>query len=195
MRGKISEECLTPNKSKTYLLPLTISKLNLKYIDHLENTFLFVRGIDEEPIIALLYEYTDEIEYDIEGDDGFIYYVESLKESRYFIKEFELGDYSLFVFKLPEELNYAYGCLIEGKYSWLTPEQKKIIIMFLNRYYPGEKVTVARIIGILNRSKTIKQAYEKELGVKLPADMELSSRISIEAETIDPDSVLIGATS
>lgn len=190
MNGKICEEYLNPNKSKTYLLPLMVKELSLKYIENINNTFLFVEGINLEPIIAVLYKYTDKVEFTIESNDGFMYYAEVLQQSEYFIKGFELGDYSLFIFKLPEKLNYAYGCLLEGKYSWITPEDKHIIVAYLNKYYPLEKQVITRIIGILNRSDIIRKQYEETLGISMPKDLELSSKLSKEKETIDPDLVI-----
>lgn len=192
MSGKISAECFIPNKSKTYLLPILARELSLKYLEQIENTFLFVKGITEEPILGILYKYTDKIEYTIEGEDGFIYYARLLKESKYFVKEYELGDYSLFVFKLPDTINYAYGCLLEGKYSWITPKDKKSIISFLTRYYPQEKSIITKVIGILNRSDILRENYEKELNIPIPKDAELSSKIDVESETIDPSHVLRG---
>jgi len=186
MSSEICEEYLKPNKSKTYLLPLFVDVLNLKYLEYIENTFLQVDGITEEPIFSILYRYSDKIEYHVEGDGGFMYYAEAVKKSEYFLKSFELGDYSLFVFKLPEQLNYAYGCLVEGKYSWLTPEEKQMIIKFINKQYPDEKNIITQIIGILNRSKILRKTYEQTLNMPLPKDIELSSKICMKSETINP---------
>lgn len=190
MCRKISEEHLKPNKSKTYFLPLIAKELDLKYLDQIENTFLFVKGIEEEPIIAILYKYTDKIEQSLESNDGFVYYEEIIQESRYFLKRFELGDYSLFVFKVPNSLNYAYGCFKQGKYSWLLPTEKKAIIAFLTKHFSNEKKTINKIIGILNRSPVLRQRYELELEIPISKDAELSSKIDVKDETIDPESAL-----
>jgi len=181
-KGKISEEYLSPNKSKTYLLPLIVELLHLQYVKEIINTFLYISGIDEEPIIGILYKYTDKLEFILgEEDGGFMYYLEELKQNEYYINGFELGDYSLVILRLPEELNYAYGCLIAGKYSWLSPEEKRIIIRFLNKYYSSEKQVINRIIGILNKSAYLRNKYERDLGMSLPNDIELSSKIELES--------------
>jgi len=190
MQGQIRDEYLNPNKSKTYLLPLLVKELSLKYVDSIINTFLYVENITDEPIIAVLYKYTDKVEYTIESNTGFMYYAEVLEKSNYYLKGIELGDYSLFIFKLPDKLNYAYGCLVEGKYSWITPEDKQVIIAHLNKYYPREKNTITRIVGILNRSEIIRNQYEQELGISIAKDIELSSKIDISKETINLEAVL-----
>jgi len=190
MSGKIRDEYLNPNKSKTYLLPLFARELSLKYLDQIENTFLFTEGVEIIPSFAILYKYTDKVEYTLEGNEGFMYYSDLLKESEYYLTGFELGDYSLFVFKLPDSLNYAYGCLVEGKYSWLLPDDKKTIISYLTKHYPREKSIITEIIGILNKSPVLRQKYEKYLSVSIDEEIELSSKIDQKKETIDPEHAL-----
>ena len=175
----------SPNKSKSYLLPLLDQYVSIDYIPYLLNTYIYIEGIEEGPVLGLLYSFSPTISHTLEGDKGFIFYEESLIKSKFFLEKREVEDAVLYILKIPEELHYEYSCFIEGMYSYFREEQKRYIIKFLNKHYKEEKNSINRIIGVLNKAPFLRKQWEKYLAINISEDLELSSKIERDKETFN----------
>ena len=170
------------NKSKSYLLPLFDTYLKLQYIQDIVNTYTIVED-EAKPCFAILYKFNPEFEFKSGEESGYIFYESELEKNSLFIKKIDINDYTLFIFNVPEDLNYEYSCFLEGKYSWFRRQQKLEIINFLTKYFPQIPQVVNTIVQVLSKSESLKQHLEKQLATKIPDDIELSSKVILEEET------------
>jgi len=171
------------NKSKSYILPLFDEYLNLKYIQDIVNTYLYIEGEDKIPRFSILYKFNPEFDFIKEEESGYIFYETELINNSFFVKKIDIDDYTLFVFDIPKDLMYEYSCFLEGKYSWYRKHHKMTIINFLNKNFPQVPQVVNTIIQVLNKSDSLKLNLEKQLNTTIPDDVELSSKIVLEEET------------
>lgn len=171
------------NKSKSYLLPLFDEYLNLKYIQDIVNTYVYIEGDGRVHHFAILYKFNPEFDFISDEENGYIFYETELMNNSFFIKKIDIDDYTLFIFDIPKDLMYEYSCFLEGKYSWFRRKHKLTIINFLNRHFSQVPQVVNIIIQVLNKSDTLKSNLEKQLNTVIPDDIELSSKIVLEEET------------
>ena len=162
------------NKSKSYLLPLLNTEVEIKFLEYLDNTYININSWVE--CIALLYN------YDISLEEGGPEYLNELRKNKLFISMNRLENHFLFIFRFPEYYLEDYYTFKQGKYSLIKQKSKTKIIDFISKNYQYPD-TVQELVQILYKNKERKQKLEESLGITLPDDCELSSKIDESEET------------
>lgn len=168
---------MTRNKSSTYLLPLLNKTIGIEFDYLLINTFIkYHKSIGEyENTIGLLFE--------IEDTEAFKEYMSYLESHPSLVRHLTIYyTRELFIFKFPEEYLFEYNLFKEGKYSKFTQEAKSIIISYSAKAYKYPPI-LEDLTGVLWKHKTRREKLERELGITLPKDCELASKINYESET------------
>lgn len=158
-----------PNKSSTYFLPILDAIVKFKFLHLLRNSYVF--NNPEEGAFSVLYQWS--------GKPEFAKYEEELMNHTLFIGHEDYGEYVLYKFKLPENASKLLKIFIEGKYSQYPEEVKTTIRDFVqvrgfSNYY--------RIYCIMQKDEDIRKDMERQLGIKISPDAELSSPPDMEAE-------------
>jgi hypothetical protein len=162
------------NKSKSYILPLYSKYIEIKYINLVYNTYLFLEGKEENYLI---------IQYIKENTKEFIDYINNLKLNDLVYKIIEKEDYINVVLNIPEEIKNDYSNFVEGNYSKI--KNKSIIVNFLMKNYGSRHFNaINRIKQVLNKDKSLKYELEYNLDTVLPEEIELSSIPCKQTETI-----------
>ena len=91
-------------------------------------------------------------------------------------------DKVLFIFEIPKEYLETVELFKEGKYSKFSQDAKSLIIAYSAQAYKYPPL-LEDLTGVLWKHKTRREKLEKELGVTLPKDSELASKINYENET------------
>jgi len=160
------------NKSKSYLLPLLNEHVKIKYLYLLENTFINVKSYLE--CIGLLFKISDDI--------NFIRYCNNLEEHPLFKECICTKNHMLFVFHFPEQFLNEYKYFKLGRYSRFSHDAKKKIVKFFSHNYQYPEL-VQELVHILYKNRSRKERLEKELGIILTDEDELTSIIDEEEET------------
>ena len=161
------------NKSKTYLMPLLAQYIDIKYVYNIKNVYIrfnFLKG----DFIGILFKDID--------DSDFVKYKDYLCSCQLFYKMIEQSDNILFIFYFPEEYLYEYTCYQDGLYSMFTREAKNIIIQYTSDMYQYSPLTV-EITQVLYKNRGRREMLESTLGISLPKDAELTSKMEENEET------------
>ena len=160
------------NKSKSYILPLLNDFVEIKNVNDIDNTYLFLEGSDKEYIIVKYKKTTETFEYlnSIKGND--------------LLAEVRETDNNLYLFfNVPDEIRNDYYHFINGKFSKIYNKNK--IISFLSKNYTSRHFnTIQRIKQVLFKDRALKAEIEYNLDITLPDDSELSSKPIKEMETL-----------
>ena len=107
------QKTLSVNKSKTYLLPYIDQFIKIKFINRLNNTYVF---LNDEYRICLRYEYS--------GKKEFTDYEKELEENQYYEKTIDINKKEvLYVFHFPVEMLDEVDLFLSGKISYSrTPD-------------------------------------------------------------------------
>lgn len=159
--------------SMSFIVPVLRLSQQEMGISYLMNSYLATDIYPNDVIgnyIYLLYKYVDEPEY--------LILETRLKNHPMFVKMFDpITDKTLFKFKIPLPFQNSVKLLIDGKYSKITDEMKRVIL----RYHEiGKNSDMG---SILYRDPEFIKRLEQDLGVTLTNDMELHQKINIENET------------
>jgi len=171
------------NKSKTYLLPLLaeVIDIDIRFFNNLINTYIFdVNGIYEN-CFFILHDFSFK-------NPEFTAYEHKLTNTEYFVDLVDIDNRVLYIYKFPEEYIVEYNYFKEGKYSKFEKDAKDKIINFFGNIYKGNLNAVNFLLTlrqVLYKDNKLKEKLEKELGVLLPEDAELTDIISVEDETFD----------
>lgn len=170
------------NKSKTYLLPLLseILDLDISFMKHLKNTYIFDESMNDEPnCIGILHDFSFKT-------PEFTRYEHKLINNELFLKSYDVGNQVMYIFKFPEEYLPEYNAFYAGKYSEFGIDAKELILKFWAIVYPPSKQVLELIIDIkqvLYKDEKLKLKLEKDLNVKIPNNQELGSIMDVEDET------------
>ena len=165
-----------PNKSKTYLLPLLAEILPLEYIYLIKNTYILFNN-QPDYSFGILYHHPNDME-----SKNFYNYLDKLINTPIFIDKILLQDGILLVFLFPEEYLGEYDLYKEGQYSMFSKAAKDKIIRFTSKNYTYPQLTMD-ITQILYKNRARKERLEKELGIILRDEDELTSKMLTEDET------------
>lgn len=171
---------MTPNRSKTYLLPLILEFFNLpENLSHnFINCFIFDKNKVHENCIFLLYK------YDIKNPK-FTKFEYELSKTKGYVTHYDLKDnLILFVLQFPEEYLEEYIHYINSEYSKYGDDAKEKILDYYKRKNIPQKVYM-KVRNILYKDKSLKLELEQMLGVKLSDDSELGEIVDDISETID----------
>jgi hypothetical protein len=162
------------NKSKTYLLPLISEVVHLekKFLDSIENTFMYVDG-EKSEYLCILQDFTFK-------DPAFTAYEHKLTKNKLFLKCIDLDKQVLYVFNFPKEYIQEFHYLLNSEYS-------KLLRFWSDMYSNNNNIipVLVQIKQILYKDKKLKDRLEKELGVKIEDDQELGEYLDIEKETFN----------
>ena len=163
--------------SKTYLLPYLQDYIELKFLDKLENTYIFYEK-----------EYKFCMQYEFSGKKEFTDYETALMTSEYFVEAVDISKTQvLYVFDFPEELLPIVELFIEGRYSYLPKKEKiKEFLRDKFRVEPSHK-----IFHILDRSEKLRVAMEESLGVMIDKKMDLADPPDIGTEEFNSNKILV----
>jgi len=108
-----------------------------------------------------------------------------------YIDDYERGNFIVFVYSIVDTFKLDYKLLMNGKYSEISPEAKRIIMS--NGYFSGKPYTLPLILG---KSEALRKGWEERLEVDL-LDQEVWSIIIPESEEICDDILeeLVGESS
>lgn len=164
------------NKSKAYILPLLNYYIDLKFINKIKNTYLFLENDLESYII---------VKYGKNEDEEFQNYLIELSTNDY-CKEVVIKEKETYcIFTVFEEVREDYESFVIGKFSKISIRSKKEIVSFsLKNYGAGNIKTINKIKQILDKDTRLKREIEEDLDVTLSEDSELSSLPNLENETI-----------
>lgn len=139
--------------------------------------------------------YLDDIEHEVHHEDciytlfkpdNMILFQEFLKveyRSSPVVEDYDYeGGYIVVVYKFPDKFMTEYNLCLEGKYSKFSSEYKKL---FPDKIKTEKGMTNSLQHRIFNRTEDIKKYWEKKIGEKLPADMELWSSPDMSKEVLD----------
>ena len=171
------------NKSKTYLLPLLSELVDFdkKYYDNLINTYIYDGVGKYENCIFVLHKFSFR-------NPEYTHYEHRLVNNELFVDLIDIGENVLYIFKFPEEYMDEYYAFEMGLYSEYGEDAKELILSFFGNIYKGNVNAVnflLKIKQILFKDDKLKRKIEKELGVELPLNAELSSIMEKNNETFD----------
>lgn len=176
------------NKSKTYLLPLLseLIEFDVRFIDNLENTYMYADADEYENHLFVLHQYAFE-------NPEFTAYESKLMNNELYVDSIDIGNKVLFIFKFPEEYLHEYHCLEQGRYSAFGVDTKELILKFWNSIYSkfvSATPILLKIKQILFKDKKLKVQLEKELStprapVIIDDDAELGAAIDKNNETFE----------
>lgn len=177
------------NKSKTYLLPLIAPIIGIeeKYIDYLENTFMFDKNNEFNQCFYLYHDFNFK-------NPEFTKYEHKIIECYLFKKLIDIDNNKvLYIFDFPEEYLHEYYCLKDSKYSEFGEDAKQQILNFWTKIYGKSTIGVNFIISlkkILYKDLKLKKQIEESLSSKyhkviLDDNAELGEKVEIENETFN----------
>jgi hypothetical protein len=135
-------------------------------------------------LLPLLSKQVD-IEFDYLLINTFIKFNRSMDITYPIALLYELEDTEAFAeFNFPEQYINEYKLFKEGKYSKFTSQAKSLIISYSAEAYKFPPL-IEDITGVLYKHRIRRERMEKSLGMKLPQDSELASRIIYENETFN----------
>lgn len=171
---------LSPNKSKTYLLPLLSDSYYLpeSIMKNFINCYIYDEDNLHDNCIYLLFN------YDIKNP-AFTKFEYELSQTPGFEKHYDLDNNQiLFVLRFPREFLAEYYHFINGKYSLYQKEAVDMIVKYLI-YNKANINFINKIKQIFNKDPKLKLQLEAEIGMKLDSNAELGGIADIEKETIN----------
>lgn len=171
------KKTIVKNKSATYLLPLLSRDISIELEYLIINTYVkFNKDIGR-------IEYPIGILYEIENTESFGEYNDYLVNHPLFFKNFNINNMSLFyIFNFPKQYINEYKLFKEGKYSKFSTEAKSLIVSYSTEAYKYPPL-IEDIVGVLWKHKSRRDKMERLLGMSLPKDSELASKIVYDNET------------
>lgn len=171
------------NKSKTYLLPLLSEEVELdkRFYSFLKDTYIFDNLNIYKNCIYILHDFNFR-------NPEFTSYEHKLINNDLFLDLVDIDDKVLYIYKFPKQYMFEYEKFKEGKYSQFGEDSKKLIINFFVNIYKNDPNAIGFLVKlkqVLYKDKILKQKIEKELGVTLDDNAELTDLISINNETFN----------
>jgi hypothetical protein len=165
------------SRSATFLFPLLEVPKNLfecsvksvfnkiLFTNRFLNTYLYDKEIDnyrENYLFLLVRNYRD-VNFDL--------FYSSIIAYPNYIEDYEVGECIVFIFSIPEKFKKDYNLILEGKYSLISEEAKKRIV--LESFYNFEPILIPLI---LNKDSSLKNYWENKLSyfskdINSPADL------------------------
>lgn len=171
------------NKSETYLLPLLSEIVNFdkKFAKNIKCSYINFNDEKYKNCLGVMYEFSFK-------NPEYTHYENKLIQNELFIDLFDVGKDVLYIFKFPEEYMHEYECYKSGLYSKFGLDAKELILTYYGDLYKGNLSATSfllKINQVLFKDKKLKRQLEKELGVQIDDDAELSSVPLMENETFD----------
>jgi len=181
-------------KTATFLFPLTTIPKSLfecnirdvfgrtKFTTRFVNAFsssTCINKYQEEP--GLIFIVTKQYQ-----DVGFEAFYTTITSFPNYVDDYDDAGYLVFIFRIPEENQKDYELILNGKYSKISQQSKKLILG--NNFFTGKAFTLPLI---LNKSEALKTSWEDRLSLpSSPAvlgDQEVWPIIDSVEEVLTPD--------
>jgi len=167
---------LKNTRSKTYIVPI-ISEYIAINKDLLITSYLYDVNFPEINIeniegLFLLFSWSENSVHKL--------YEDTLIQSSHITKHYDVDHKHYMVyFKFPEEIKLDIRYIMNGKFSRVSDETKKVILKY------WQSAQNSKIYGILTKSAKYREKLEDELNVKIPIDAELGDRLNSHEETFN----------
>ena len=181
-------------KTATFLFPLTTIPKSLfecnirdvfgrtKFTTRFVNAFsssTCINKYQEEP--GLIFIVTKQYQ-----DVGFEAFYTTITSFPNYVDDYDDAGYLVFIFRIPEENQKDYELILNGKYSKISQQSKKLILG--NNFFTGKAFTLPLI---LNKSEALKTSWEDRLSLpSSPAvlgDQEVWPIIDSVEEVLTPN--------
>jgi len=140
---------ITPNKSRTYMLPFVDEQIGFKFIHNMINTYLSFE--DGDDIFCVMYKWTSDLKFlKFEGE---------LMKNHLFLGHEDYADHTIYKFRLSRHMQIGKEHFIKGDYHLFSPDHKGAIMCNL------------REIGATNADRIGQILSEIELLTSPPPDM------------------------
>lgn len=123
---------------------------------------------------------------DLSGFQKFL--EQEYKEPTLIVEDYDYeGGYTVVVYKIDEKYLLEYQLFLQGKYSQFRPEYiaRFPTELFIENSEGFMELKHSLHYHIFNRTKEIKEYWEKKIGEKIPDDMELWSSPDMDKEVLD----------
>lgn len=175
----IDVEKMTPNRSKTYLLPLLSEFYSFpdSVLPLLKNTYISDTSKNHKYCIYLLFRYDNtpefrKFEYELTKTEGFV-------------KHYDLkNNLILFVINFPKDYMIEYFLFQEGKYSEYGVDAQNLIIRYLRDRKTFTNI-IDRVQQIFDKDPKLKAYIERKIGQMLLPNSELGEIMNEDDETIN----------
>jgi len=181
-------------KTATFLFPLTtipksLFECNIKDVfGRTKFTTRFVNAFSSSTCInkyqgepGLIFIVTKQYQ-----DVGFEAFYTTITSFPNYVDDYDDAGYLVFIFKIPEENQKDYELILNGKYSKISQQGKKLILG--NNFFTGKAFTLPLI---LNKSEALKTSWEDRLSLPWsPAvlgEQEVWPIIDSVEEVLTPD--------
>jgi hypothetical protein len=173
------------NLSKSYLLPLLSEVVNIekKFIDNIENTYLFDDNNEYSECLFVSSTFSFK-------NAAFTAYEHRLINNEAFVTSFDIDKTVVYVFKFPEEYLPEYYALQRGEYSKFGNDAKDLIIRFWTEMYGTGLLStkaVEKMRQVLCKDPKLKVILEESLSSLTSKvsifDQELASIPNVSSET------------
>lgn len=172
------------NRSKTYLLPLLLDVLDvdLRFINMVENTYLFEESGKYDNCIFV------EIIFAFDNPE-FIKFEHSLKDSYLFRDKIDIDSNKvIFIYDFPTDYMSEYLYYLEGKYSKFSKAAVDVILNYYRNIYKEKRFVVEfliRLNQIFNKDDNLRKELELSLKTKIKPGSELTDIMDFEKELIN----------
>lgn len=173
------------NKSRTYLLPLIAPLIGIEpnFYSFIENTYIIDSNNEYENCFFIVQNFSFK-------NPEFTSYEYRMTNNNLFLKNIDIGDKVIYIYKFPEEYMNEYNQFKDSKYSKFYEDAKKQIIKFWT-VIKGNNISgisfVMKIKQILYKEQILKNEIEKQLNINLSNEAELGSHVYLDKETINLD--------
>lgn len=114
-------------------------------------------------------------------DSDYQTFFDTLQSFPSYFDNYERLGCTIFIFKIPDTNFYDYQLLLEGKYSEVSPDAKKLIMK--NHFFIGESYNIPLI---LNKALALKNSWEFIIGDSI-GEQDVWSKVLPEKESITDD--------
>jgi hypothetical protein len=109
-------------------------------------------------------------------DIDYVSFYDTMIAFENYVDDYEKGKYSVFIYTVTEKFLPDYQLILEGKYSKISSEAKKVILQ--NHFFSGKPYTIPLIF---NKSTSLKESWEKRIGESI-GSLDVWPIIDIEKE-------------
>lgn len=175
------------NKSRTYLLPLIAPLIGIEpnFYSFIENTYIIDSNNEYENCFFIVQNFSFK-------NPEFTSYEYRMTNNNLFLKNIDIGDKVIYIYKFPEEYMNEYNQFKDSKYSKFYEDAKKQIIKFWT-VIKGNNISgisfVMKIKQILYKEQILKNEIEKQLNINLSNEAELGSHVYLDKETINLEEI------
>ena len=179
------------NKSFLYLFPVIYNAI----IEDCKLSYNYFSENDLMTTIKNTYSYSGGVDYfsiSFRSSDKNDLLLDTLTECNFFVTSCERDNIITYTFSIPDSCRDCYDKFINGKYSKISDDDKKLIVKFaktfLDSHGNDSDRLIKTIIQVLNKDKVRADAMIKMFGISAEEwnpEWEVSSIIDVELENFN----------